>query len=1242
MAIQLATITNPQTPSSYMLDTGSPNNYIHKDHLEVIGLSMQNINHYDRHTVQGIGKQLTQTCGSIWVKLIIGESTFPIKFHVLDNMIVPAIIGLEFLKNHTSTIGSCFDYITFQRFPVKKSTNNTKQNTKNDYHKETINEQKSQRIGKTVIIQAEAAIATCGAIDTTKSMEQAILESAIDLDAHQDCDFLEYKNHKEIKGPQRVATLMEKIDLGHLNSSHRQSITDIISEFKNTFFIEGDRLTRTDAAVHDIETETCIPINKRQYRFPEATKKHIKEQVEEMLEQGIIKPSTSPWNAPVLCIPKKPDANGNQKYRMVVDYRALNTITRSFVYPIPLINEILDNIGENSLFTCLDLKSGFYQVSINPNDTEKTAFSTPQGHFEFVGMAMGLKNAPSTFQKLMHTVVYELGAVKAFVYLDDIIVFGNTVEDHNDTLKKVLDALSRHNLKIEPAKCQMLKTQIEYLGHIIDKNGIRPTDANIKAITNLKRPTNIRQVRSFLGTINFYGKFISNIAARRKPLNDLLKKGVKFSWTPQCERAFEDLKQCLISEPLLIRPNYKDTFVITTDASDFAIGAVLSNAQTMDQPIAFASRALKGAELRYHAIEKELLAIVWATQYFRHYIFNQKFIVYTDHRPLVAIDSLKETSTTLSKLRLKLLGLDREIRYKQGRENAVADFLSRIDHDKTEQINPETVGATTRAQLRNQNRNKLSTSANKGYDSSDDVMFRELSNIDISDGNEDLPEEEYFSKLYEEFRLYAEENKSYATEIKNCKTLDNESNCSHTFVIANKKSGFSEISQVYNLPHGARNIIQEGNFAFPNDNLYGVMLDGKHNSIIDSKKFFQTFALFYIHTFSECANKRIHLISFRKIRQPEILQIIEFAAWKTKTKICFYNNRSEIVNAKADQIQTILQEFHDAPLGGHIGSHRMIKRISQAYFWKNMNRDILNYVRQCDSCQRHKIHKSNKIPMKITTTASEPFEKLYMDIVMFPESHWGNNCALTVQDDLTRFLTIIPIHNQEASTVARALVEGVICKFGTPCEIVTDQGTNFMSKMLKEVCKLLHIKKINTSAYHPQANLVERSNRELKQYMRQFVGKDTGSWDQKLPYFLFEYNTAPNESTGFSPYELLYGRVARMPASIYKSTTDANYETYLDEIKHLFSSIHKMAKENLAVSKVRNKIRYDVNVEDWQPELGDPVMVHDNPMGMGRKLQQLWRGPYLVIRLDSEQTSTILNGNKEEKVHNNRLKKYND
>lgn len=192
----------------------------------------------------------------------------------------------------------------------------------------------------------------------------------------------------------------------------------------------------------------------------------------------------------------------------------------------------------------------------------------------------------------------------------------------------------------------------------LDEHGIRPTEDNIEAIKNMQHPQTVKDVRSCLGSVNFYGKFIPNVANIRKPLNDLLKKNHKFIWTKECEDAFNKLRLYLTSEPLLVRPNYADTFVITTDASNYAIGAVLSNEKTTEHPIAYASRALIGAEIRYHTIEKELLAIVWAVDYFKHYIFNQKFIVYSDHRPLVSLWPLEETSSTLTRLRLKLQSLD--------------------------------------------------------------------------------------------------------------------------------------------------------------------------------------------------------------------------------------------------------------------------------------------------------------------------------------------------------------------------------------------------------------------------------------------------------------------------------------------------------------------------------------------------------------------------------------------------------
>lgn len=418
-----------------------------------------------------------------------------------------------------------------------------------------------------------------------------------DLDTNQDISLTENKRQTQLKEDDRVRNLLCTINLKHLTKENFNFMEKVMEQYSDVFYLKGDQLTVTNAAMHEIETTTNIPINKRQYRFPESTKKQINDEIEEMERQGIIKPSKSPWNAPVLCIPKKDlDAEGNKKYRVVVDFRDLNLITKPFVYPIPLINDILDSLGDSKYFSTIDLKSGFYQVPINPKDAAKTAFSTPKGHFEFTRMPMGLRNSPSTFQKLMNSVLYEINGIKTIVYLDDIIVFGRTIEEHNANLVKVLEALRKHNLKMEPTKCQILKSELKFLGHTVDEKGIRPTHDNIKAIKEMPIPKTVKDVRSFLGTVNFYGKFIPQIAEIRKPLNELLKKNVKFNWTQQCQESFEKLKQFLSSDSLLVRPNYKDTFVITTDASDHAIGAVLSNEKSVDRPIAYASRGLVGAE----------------------------------------------------------------------------------------------------------------------------------------------------------------------------------------------------------------------------------------------------------------------------------------------------------------------------------------------------------------------------------------------------------------------------------------------------------------------------------------------------------------------------------------------------------------------------------------------------------------------------------------------------------------------
>lgn len=465
-----------------------------------------------------------------------------------------------------------------------------------------------------------------------------------------------------------------------------------------------------------------------------------------------------------------------------------------------------------------------------------------------------------------------------------------------------------------------------------------------------------------------------------------------------------------------------------------------------------------------------------------------------------------------------------------------------------------------------------------------------------------------------------------------------------TFMIINSVTAYKELSKYVDLPHGLKDYTKENIFIIPEKKVWGCILNGTYRSAIKTEELFDNL----LEGFKQCPKfseeaSEIQIISHRAINLELDLNLLRFFA-KTFSKIfSLFITESERIFVKPEDRDRVLQDFHDAPLGGHVGGKRMLKRISPLFTWDNMKRDVLNYVKQCDLCQKNKIWPANKIPMKITTTSYEPFDKIYMDVVMLPVSTNGFNCGLVIQDDLSRFLTVAPMENQESTTVARSFVEQFICKFGAPKEVVSDRGTNFVSKMMQHVCKILHIKKIVTSAYHPQANLVERSNRELKIYLRNFIGNKPENWDELIPYFMFEYNTTINSSTGYSPYELIFGRKPTIPSSVYKvNDSDLNYDDYIRQMKVTFKDAHEIARNNLILSKEKRKEIYDKKTNDWIPMWGDRVLVQMVQTGIGQKLQTKWRGPYDIVKFNSDQTTTIKNGNKLEHVHNNRLKKYYD
>ena len=365
-----------------------------------------------------------------------------------------------------------------------------------------------------------------------------------------------------------------------LNSSdltevEKQELRSLLKSFGSLFVSEDGSLGRTSAVRHGIST-SGNPIRQPIRCQTESLKSVVNTEVEKMLSKGVIRQSSSPWSSPVVMVKKK-----NGSWRFCIDYRKMNAATHQDAYPLPRIDATLESLAGSTLFTTLDLASGYWQVEIEDRDKEKTAFSTEKGHFEFNVMPFGLTNAPATFQRLMECVLAGLNGEQCLIYIDDIIVFSRTFSEHLDRLHKVFSKLEEAGLKLQTSKCHFAQKVVRYLGHEVSADGIRPDPAKTEAVSNYPVPRNAKELKQFMGLSNYYRRFVKDYSKIAEPLFKLLtKEGVKnFSWSSSCQSAFDDLKERLISPPILAYPDFKKPFYVHTDASDFAIGAVLCQIQ---------------------------------------------------------------------------------------------------------------------------------------------------------------------------------------------------------------------------------------------------------------------------------------------------------------------------------------------------------------------------------------------------------------------------------------------------------------------------------------------------------------------------------------------------------------------------------------------------------------------------------------------------------------------------------------
>ena len=669
------------------------------------------------------------------------------------------ILGINWLSKANPIINFQTRSVKFSSFnlsqPVQSSTNSTSNSTQLS----TVNQLIVQPSEST-----ESTVSTELVTDSSNQFNQISLNTC-ELLSLIPTDLLDKKVIKSIDNQDQlflvhVSQLKQdvrfKSDHLQLNSIsftdsvkliNDSAVRQLVNQFKDIFPATLPAgLPPKRVIDHQIKLKPdAIPTNSHSYRMSQTELAALRKQLDELLSQRFIEPSLSEWGSPVLFVKKK-----TGELRLVVDYRKLNEATIRQNYSLPRIDETLEKFKDCHFYSKLDLNSGYFQLRLNESDCYKTSFNTRFGSFQYRVLPFGLSGGPSSFMLIMNAAFRDLLDRGLSLYMDDVIIYTKTRDEHLKLLKQVFEILRTNKLFVKISKCEFLKSSVEFLGHKVSVQGTQMLSSKIESILNWPQPKSVKQVQSFLGLCGFYRKYIKNYSQVTLPISNLVNSNHKFEWTAECESSFKLLKQLISSDPILILPDYNREFVLNTDASGFAIGAVLQQYDDSGQlrPIAFYSKKLSDAERNWPVYELEAFSIVQSIKEFRSYLAGKKFKVITDHQSLKYLKTQPSLTPKQHRWLVGLVDFDFDIEYRPGRQNVVADSLSRrADYDSTNSTastNPNPVNVNSIIELKSvsnstvelirasQSNDKFCQSVVNNQISSSEMKKRELKLVDNS------------------------------------------------------------------------------------------------------------------------------------------------------------------------------------------------------------------------------------------------------------------------------------------------------------------------------------------------------------------------------------------------------------------------------------------------------------------------------------------------------------------------------
>ncbi|KAJ9511978.1 hypothetical protein QJQ45_004438 [Haematococcus lacustris] len=883
----------------------------------------------------------------------------------------------------------------------------------------------------------------------------------------------------------------------------------------------------------------------------------MRKQVAELLAKKLIEPSSSPYGAPVLFVQKR-----DGTLRMCIDFRALNKLTVRDRYPLPRIDDLFDRVQGKTVFSSLDLQSGYHQIRITPEDVPKTAFVTPGGQFQYKVLCFGLTNAPATFQRVMNRIFEkQLLAGTVLVYLDDILVMTRSPAEHVQHLREVLQVMKDNNLYAKLSKCEFNKPELKFLGHIVGRHGIAVDPAKVQVIQDWAMPTCLKELQAFLGLANFFRRFIAGYSTIAAPLTHLTGEAVAAgtNWRQLSEpavNAFNALKEALCSAPVLALPDPLQPFEVWSDASLAGTGGVLMQ---NGRVVAYTSHKFTPAQVKHTTGEQELLGIIRAMQEWRCYLDGAVHVtLVTDHNPLIYL----KTQTNLSRRQARwmefLARFDHHIEYKPGKGN-VADPLSRnpglTHHDDDDDGQPIllTMGA------------QLCVSGVYAM-----VMTRRQAGLQVQPPFQPPPVPP-----------------SQPAAPRKQKRQQKRARCASggqpppSVVTCDKwpDGGEKQLDSATHTPEGKTHSTTQGS------SLVKAIINGYSTD----------------DRFADRAYTQAYELS-------------ETGLWMSGGKVVV--PKSPLVKRE------VLEACHDAKYAGHMGMSKTWHTVDLSFTWPGMRKDVEDYVRQCDACQRNKPStrlKAGKLqPLSIP---GRRWESVSMDfIVKLPKSgERGFDSILVFVDRLSKMVHLVPTKESiSAFDMATHFFHEVVRLHGMPASVITDRGPHFNSHFWEHVCALCKVAHYMSSAYHPESDgQTERVNRVIEEMLRHYVNDAHTDWAEHLPWVEFAINNSWHESIRQTPFFLNYGQHPMTPATLDLPRKVPKASAFAENVE---KEVHK-ARQCWREAQQRMKAlvdgkRREVTYKPEQLVMLSTVNMRKRKDEVGvRKLKPRYVGPFVVLRM---------------------------